>query len=329
MNKRFFLILLTTITFSNFFYAQSYSKLNNSDTLSIFSNIFQSERKIIITKSKQSDKAKTEVNCIIYLDADDNNINGIILQSANNLISYNEIPQSYLIGIIQEDRNKELVEKEKLLEFITNEIIPMIEKKYSVSLKITIAGHSFGAYFATYAFLERNDIYNSCIAISPAYWPNNEDVLKLMNEKIKSATGNFYLSIGNKRWDEISLRNYVFKAKQILSNSKTIRFKFQDLDGFSHNATSSVGFGLGLSFIYDEWEWGNILEEQNRRLKSDPDFWGHLEIKGDALYHMKRLSEAKIVYQEALNKTPKDKDLSKKEIMEITSRLNEKIKNCR
>lgn len=330
LSGKILLLVFVTTLFSNFSLAQNYSQFDKSDTISISSRVFQSERKIIVTKSKNIKPDSKENSCILYLDANFRNLNGIFLQSANNLISNNEIPPSYMIGIVQEDRDNELLEKTKLLNFITEELVPLLKKKYNISQNITIAGHSFGAYFATYAFLKSNNIFNSCIAISPAYWPNNEDVLQLMAKIVKanSVTGNFYLLTGDKRWDEISLRNYIFKAQKILNNNKKIRFSFYDLKGFSHNATPTVGFGLGLNFIYDEWEWGNILEEQEDRLTDFPDFWGHLEIKGDALFHLKRISEAKTVYQEALRKTPMDKDLSNEERTEIIKRLNSKVKNC-
>lgn len=310
--------------------AQTYSQFKKSDTISIASKIFQSERKVIITTPQRIKNEGEENNCIIYTDADDKNITGTLLQAADNLSLYKEIPKSYLVGIIQEDRNNELTEKDKLLEFLKEELIPWLKKNYNISEKVTIVGHSFGAYFATYAFLKDNAIFNSCIAISPAYWPNNNDVLVLMDEKTKmnSIQGNFYLAVGDKRWDEISLRKYVFKAQNLLNNSKNIRFNFNDLEGFSHNATPTVGYGLGLSFVYDEWEWGNILTEQERRLKSYPTFWGHLEIKADALYHLDRPLEAKTIYKEALKDIPTDKDLSDDEKSELTIRLNNKIKNC-
>ncbi|GEM53591.1 hypothetical protein EB1_33810 [Empedobacter brevis NBRC 14943 = ATCC 43319] len=153
------------------------------------------------------------------MDADDKNINGIFLQSANNLMVFKEIPQSYLAGIMQEDRNKELLEKDKLYKFLTEEVIPML--RYSSSQKKTIARHSFGGYFATYSFLKNNALFNSCIAISPAYWPNEKDMLLIMHDKINTVSGHFYLAVGDKRWNEISLRDYIFDARKLWSNSKT------------------------------------------------------------------------------------------------------------
>ena len=326
MKTKFLLIVIAIV--SNLCLAQTYSQLNKSDTLLIGSRIFGTERKIIVTKSLKLNK-ENKNNCILYLDADDRDINGIILQSANNLIASKEIPQSYLIGIMQQDRNNELVEKEKLYQFITEEVVPILEKNYNIANKVTIVGHSFGAYFSTYAFLKNNNLFNSCIAISPAYWPNNKDILLLMNEKRGSVSGDFFLAIGDKRWDESSLRDNAFIARKLLSNSKILRFNFTDLAGFSHNATQTVGLGLGLNYIFDEWEWENILNEQNKRLKDYPDFWGFLEIKADALSHIGHSKEAKTIYKEAIYSVKKDNKLSNEKRFKIIKRLNIKIRDSK
>lgn len=325
--KGFLTFLLFQLFVCSFCFSQSYPGLSTSDTITIHSKIFNSDRRVIITKSLKIKKDEGQSNCIVYMDAEDKNINGIVLQTANNLMIYEEIPQSYLVGIMHEDRNAELLEKKNLLKFLQEEVIPLLNEQYGISENMTIAGHSFGAYFATYAFLTDNARFTSCIAISPAYWPHKNDVLDLLKEK--SLSGNFFLGIGDKRWDEISLRKGVFKARDILKDKRGLSFIFDDLKGFSHNATPAVGFGLGLSFIYDEWEWGNILSEQERRLKSSPDFWGHLEIKGDALFHLDRILQAKDTYKEALKKVSKDQYLSKKEVTTTKKRLNKKVKTCR
>lgn len=323
--KLLFLILL--FLFENNVKAQNYLGLNKPDTLFINSKNFESIRKVVITKSKGIVE-ENKPDCIIYLDA--HWLNETILQTADCLIITKEIPESVLVGIIPENRDKELTEKDTLLKFITEELIPYLSQKYNVSSNITIAGYSFGGYFATYSFLQKNNIFNSCVAISPAYWPNNSEILELMKRKSsdKSISGNLYLAIGDRRWVDISIQDFVFKAKSILEKDENIRFKFNKLEGFSHNSTSTVGFGLGLGFVYDDWEWANILEEENEYLKIYPKSWGHLELKGDALYHMQRKIEAEEFYNKALFNLTGDNELSTKEKVEIRERLNEKITNC-
>lgn len=328
VSKRNNFLFILFFTF-NFCYAQVYSQLSSSDTIAIHSKVFGTERKIIVTSPSKIKNGDPPRNGIVYLDADNQNINGILLQSANNLMTNQEIPQSYLVGIIHENRNAELLEKDQLLNFLKEELIPLLRDRFGIAEPFTIVGHSFGGYFATYAFLKDNDIYNSCIAISPAYWPNKNDVLNLLQEKQSVIRGNFYLAVGDKRWDEISLRKGIFKAQNILVKQSGIVFNFSDLKGFSHNATPIVGLGLGLNFIYDGWEWTNILEEQDNKLKLFPGFWGHLEIKADALFHLNSISKAKSYYLEALVNVAKDENLSTSEMSTLTKRLRAKLKKCR
>ncbi len=99
MKKQAVILFLIAIIVSNFCFAQNYSQLAKSDTITIHSKIFETERKIIVTKSLKIKDEARDNNCIVYMDADDKTINGIFLQSANNLIAFNEIPQSYLVGM--------------------------------------------------------------------------------------------------------------------------------------------------------------------------------------------------------------------------------------
>jgi hypothetical protein len=138
------------------------------------------------------------------------------------------------------------------------------------------------------------------------------------------------MAIGNKRWDDISITKYIDEMDRLLTkHQRQIRYRLNRLDGFSHNATPTVGIGLGLGYVFDLWEWQNILQEQERRLKSSPDFWGHLEIKADALYHLKRYPEAKEGYLKSLHFLINDKEEQKESIRTASKRLKEKIKKCK
>lgn len=304
--------LLIFITLNCF--CQSHSFYSKADTLSINSKIFGTTRKITVSIPNDYDKLKQSKNCILYVDGDDDEITGTILQATNNLYLYDDIPQSILVGIFHENRDQELQEKNKLYDFIASEVLPKITEKYSVKKEITIVGHSFGAYFATFCFFKNNKIFNNCIAISPAYWPNKNDIYTIAEQELKNKenlTGNFYLAIGDKRWDDVSLRDGVFKLKTIIESTRnTFSFRFNDLIGFNQNSSPTVGFGLGLNFCFDEWEWESVLDDQNNRIKSFPNFWRHYELKADALRHLNRKTESIDTYKITIEKLTMDKEIS-------------------
>ena len=320
-----FFILITLNCF-----CQSHSFYSKPDTLSIDSKIFGTIRKITVSIPHDYKKLKQPKNCILYVDGDDDEISGTILQATNNLYLYDDIPQSILVGIFHENRDQELQEKNKLYDFITNEVLPKITEKYSVKKEITIVGHSFGAYFSTFCFFKNNVLFNNCIAISPAYWPNKNDIYTIAVQELKkqeNLTGNFYLAIGDKRWDDISLRDGVLKLKNIIESKRNnFTFRFNDLIGFNHNSSPTVGFGLGLNFCFDEWEWESVLEDQNNRIKSFPNFWRHYELKADALRHLKRTTETIETYKTTIEKLNLDKEISITDRKLILKRIEGKMR---
>ena len=326
--KQIITIFFILITLNCF--CQSHSFYSKPDTLHIESKIFGTVRKITVSIPNDYGRLKQPKNCILYVDGDDDEIAGTILQTTNNLYFYDDIPQSILVGIFHENRDQELKEKNKLYDFISNEVLPKIREKYSINKEITIVGHSFGAYFSTFCFFKNNALFNNCIAISPAYWPNNYDIYTIMEQELKKQeklTGNFYLAIGDKRWDDISLREGVLNFKNIIeSKGNNFTFRFNDLNGFNHNSSSTVGFGLGLNFCFDEWEWESVLEDQNNRIKSFPNFWRHYELKADALRHLKRITEAVEIYKTTIEKLNLDKDISITERKLFLKRIEGKMR---
>jgi predicted alpha/beta superfamily hydrolase len=320
-----FFILITLNCF-----CQSHSFYSKPDTLNIDSKIFGTIRRITVSIPNDYEKLKQPKNCILYVDGDDDEISGTILQATNNLYLYDDIPQSILVGIFHENRDQELQEKYKLYDFITNEVLPKITEKYSVKKEITIVGHSFGAYFSTFCFFKNNVLFNNCIAISPAYWPNKNDIYTIAEQELKKQeklTGNFYLAIGDKRWDDISLRNGVLKFKSIIESKRNnFTFRFNDLIGFNHNSSPTVGFGLGLNFCFDEWEWESVLEDQNNRIKSFPNLWRLYELKADALRHLNRTTEAIEIYKTTIEKLNLDKEISITDRKHFLKRIEGKMR---
>jgi predicted alpha/beta superfamily hydrolase len=314
-------------------WCQSHSFYSKPDTLRIDSKVFGTLRKITVSIPNDYKKLEQPKNCILYLDGDDDEIAGTILQATNNLYLYDDIPQSILVGIFHEQRDEELKEKNKLYDFITTEVLPKIKEKYAVKNEITIVGHSFGAYFSTFCFFKNNSLFNNCIAISPAYWPNKNDIYKVAeNELMKKEklTGSFFLAIGDKRWDDINLRDGVFKFKNLIESKRnSFTFRFNDLNGFNHNSSPSVGFALGLNFCFDEWEWESVLDDQNNRIKSFPDFWRHYELKADALLHLNRKTEAKEIYKIAIEKLNIDKEISINDSKVSLKRIKLKMTNLK
>ena len=134
------------------------------------------------------------------------------------------------------------------------------------------------------------------------------------------------MAIGDKRWDDISLRGDFFKFKTILAQGNgNFNLQYNDLVGFNHNSSPTVGFGLGLNFCFDQWEWNSVVTDQNNRIKSFPDFWQHYELKADALKKLKNYKEANKTYKIAADKLKLDTEVSTSDRKIFTKRMKNKI----
>lgn len=60
--------------------------------------------------------------------------------------------------------------------FLNYELIPLIERNYSVSQTRTLIGHSFGGLFAFYCLFQRERLFQNYVALSPSLWVNDGNI---------------------------------------------------------------------------------------------------------------------------------------------------------
>lgn len=145
-----------------------------TDTLSFYSNIFNSERTIYVTKPEfykyQSKEVKLPV--IYLLDAQHKWFVNPIQNTIYYLQYTHQIPQALIITIPHQNRIKECAIDDineldlPLLRFITEEIDSKIQVYNPNEYKIII-GHSFSASFSLYSYLKKPNYFSAVIANTP------------------------------------------------------------------------------------------------------------------------------------------------------------------
>lgn len=97
-----------------------------------------------------------------------------------------------IVGIPNTDRNRDLTPHyilqdtegeilgrgDKFLSFISEEVIPLIESKYSVNEYRMLAGHSRAGLFTFYSYLEQPDTFDALFCFSPAFWRDESIILE-------------------------------------------------------------------------------------------------------------------------------------------------------
>ncbi len=89
----------------------------------------------------------------------------------------------------------------KFLQFIRQQLVPFIEKKYRVKSDDRILlGHSFGGLFTTYALFQGNGLFQRFVIGSPSLWWHNRVIFNVEKEYAqthKSLPARVFISVGS------------------------------------------------------------------------------------------------------------------------------------
>jgi len=166
-------------------------------TLNIQSTIMDAERELNIWlppsyTDKEESKTKFPVLYVIDggLEQDFQHISGL-----SQLATINGNYQSMIVvGIKTENRFDELTSKPKdpryieepprggksaqFMDYISNEVIPLIEKRYRTNDRRAVVGESLAGLFIAEVFLRRPAIFTDYICVSPSLWWDDKAIAK-------------------------------------------------------------------------------------------------------------------------------------------------------
>ncbi|MFP7298818.1 alpha/beta hydrolase [Neobacillus niacini] len=129
------------------------------------------------------------------------------------------------------------------LDFIVNELKPLIDDKYrTLAGQTSMAGISLGALISTYAACTYPQIFKKIAALSPGYYRNIEELEVFVRNSDLSGIEKFYIDFGTHEvCDDQDLNNQFTEMIQsiydILS-SKIEDTRYQTIDQGEHNYTS-------------------------------------------------------------------------------------------
>jgi len=204
--KSFKIILFQIILFSSYYsFGQDKSSLEIEkkspftigETLTVHSNILNEDRvlNIYLPNGYSTDSLKKYP--VIYLldgsvDEDFIHISGLVQFGSFSWIKL--LPETIVVGISNIDRRRDYtfpttIKKdkedfpttggsEKFIQFIADELQPLIEHHYLLSDSKTIIGQSLGGLLATEILLKKPELFDRYIIVSPSLWWDNESLLK-------------------------------------------------------------------------------------------------------------------------------------------------------
>jgi predicted alpha/beta superfamily hydrolase len=144
------------------------------------------------------------------------------------------------------------------LDFIVNELKPLIDDKYRTRKEHTsMAGISLGGLISTYAVCRYPHIFKRIAAISPGYYRNQEELEVFVRNSDLSPVERFYVDFGTHEVsDDKELQNQLTEMIQSIYeilNSKIENTQFKTISNGEHNYTSfKKRMGEALSYLYSD-----------------------------------------------------------------------------
>jgi predicted alpha/beta superfamily hydrolase len=256
-------IVLYLMEFSSIVAAQGFPVIRDS----LYSGALQEKRFLEIVLPENYLKKLDEKYEVIYLLDGEWNINLVpfihrFAQQEGFLppAIFVGLPNTYLKGVNQRDRDfLPAYGANKFLDFLKKEVIPYIEKKYSVNGERTLFGHSYGGLFVAYAFLTDYPLFNAYLASDPAFQWNNGYIQGYAKErlgKIPGANRSFWVDgiQSTYKYMGIDAMDSVFKELA----PKDLHWKIGLYPNETHNSVRYKGVYDGLKFFYEGFSTARV-----------------------------------------------------------------------
>ncbi|MCF2500419.1 alpha/beta hydrolase [Dyadobacter chenhuakuii] len=259
---------------------QAYTS-TSSEVLTIHSKLLNEDRKVYVHCPKADSADRNNHFPVIYVMDGDNHFE-LLVQYVDYLSRPDVLamPKTIVIGIPNTKRTRDLTPTNsilnyegkpdsssytgsggngKFLQFIENELIPMIDKNYKTTPYKIFAGHSFGGLSALNCLLTHPDLFDAYIAVSPSLWWDREYMLKMTDEKLKSGSALdkiFFYSDGNEGGPNSFFHKHLLKLDATIAKKKLKEFNYlyKHYPTETHMTEPLVAYYDALRFIFEDWE---------------------------------------------------------------------------
>ena len=202
--------------------------------------------------------------------------------TADYLAYSGRTPELIVVAIRNTDRNRDLTPPstqqsdiedypthggaDNFLRFISDELMPWVNRQYRTRPHSTLVGHSFGGLFALHALVTRPDVFDAYIAISPGLqWDDQRLVTQAARtfENTPELTADLYMTVGN---EGRALLGGVRKLAGVLDEHapRGLRWAFRLMEEESHVSVPLRSTRQGLEAVFDGWNLHDVLATFDR-----------------------------------------------------------------
>jgi len=281
MNHKLLLILffISSVTL----YSQETDSIRNNTIYDkIYSDKLSTEREITIQLPRDYNLDE-EKRYPVFIVFDGDYLFEIVSGNVDYMSFWGDIPEAIVVGINQIDsryNDTSVVDNinftpisstANFFEFVSQELIPYINKNYRTTNFRVAVGHERTANFINFFLIKKVPIMNGYIAVSPKYTKKMKEYLA---QYLISSSQNiyYYLSTSNEDFQSISENVLDFNQRLDSLNNENIHYKFQNLVIPSHYTLPAYTIPYSIEDMFSIYKDINRIEYDSiiLKLKTSP-----------------------------------------------------------
>ncbi|WP_319482493.1 alpha/beta hydrolase-fold protein [uncultured Draconibacterium sp.] len=254
MNQIKIIILLNVLLVSTSLFGQVSEPICIGEKMIFDSKILNQEREIFIKTPENYENTDLDFPVHYVLDGEIifNSYSAIAELKAQN----EEIPEAIIVGIPNIDRGYDLNPKANgvnFLDFITKELIPYIDNKYTTNENRALIGYSMAGNFVIYTLLTGQDLFNIFLSGSPYRLDMyNDELIDSFTRNLKTKK-TLYTSIGSSdQAKQLEFFN-TFCSQFGQWDNDLLDFKHEVVANRDHDNNFLINWQDGLDYIYRDW----------------------------------------------------------------------------
>ncbi|MED5354376.1 MAG: alpha/beta hydrolase-fold protein [Bacteroidota bacterium] len=288
MNHKLLLILffISSVTL----YSQETDSIRNNTIYDkIYSDKLSAEREITIQLPREYNLDQ-EKRYPVFIVFDGDYLFEIVSGNVDYMSFWGDIPEAIVVGINQIDsryNDTSVVDNinftpisstANFFEFVSQELIPYINKNYRTTNYRVAVGHERTANFINFFLIRKVPIMNGYIAVSPKYTKKMKEYLA---QYLISSSQNiyYYLSTSNEDFQSISENVLDFNQRLDSLNNENIHYKFQNLAIPSHYTLPAYTIPYSIEDMFSIYKDINRIEYDSIILKLETSPVKYLEEK--------------------------------------------------
>ena len=306
-----YFLIFTAIINVSFGQSNNTNKIEIGISRKIQSKILNEPRELFIY-SPRNISANQKYPVIYLFDAESLFLTTV---SAVKFLNYNsympQMPEAYIVGIVNTKRDRDMPvpqeiennkDVEKFYQFLSQELVPYINKNFPTSGLNILAGHSQGGLFVTYAAVQNPALFPFVIAMD-APMTVTKSVEQLYSKKLEESCHLKYVSAeGSLGW-----KNTIKKSNGCLNYSQI------KIEGESHETMPYKAIYEGLKLMFDDY----LPTDKDWSLQKITEYYKILQQK----YHVSYPIPSKILLESAKQNIGQSKKIIAVELINENDKL--------